>query len=456
MRTLTTAAVTVGICLTAGATALAVLPSPTQGAPAAAASTITPVPLPASSDFPVASATIDKWVAAANTGAIRGHAWAIWAAMTAASGQKFNGQNLPIWETWDGFSDVFTTSVTVSAGGKKAPRVIRSFQKPLQFHHPFGGAVPVGASDNDHIVANNKFDPEASKFLTTKQPGPKGANYVYVSGDSLNGLNAAWPAGTPAQQRAINEFPARAIETKPVFSLVKATGLTAQPLWLGLAGATDKSNPTPGTWTTCVLIDPAGTGALRAATPLQIKVAKPSGACKTFLYGPLSLFYAVRLTAPEASNFQAASGSPAQGGDYAVLVAMHVNTKEITNWTWQTFWWQPGADTPGSFPGSRAGQPAAVAGPWKNYAACANYDQTTALGGKQMQVCFNPYLETSPGIPAGISSNCMSCHGTARVAANEDYPADYKAPIAFFTDPKYFNATSTHTDFSWAVPSAPN
>ena len=72
-----------------------------------------------------------------------------------------------------------------------------------------------------------------------------------------------------------------------------------------------------------------------------------------------------------------------------------------------------------------------------------------------MQICFNPYLETTPSIPAGISSNCMSCHGTARIASNEDYPADYKAPIAFFNDPKYFNSTSTHTDFSWAVPSAP-
>jgi hypothetical protein len=403
----------------------------------------------------VAQATIDKWVAAGDTSAIRGHAWSLWAGMTAKTGQTFNGQELPIWETWDGFRDVFASTVTVSATGGPPPRV-RSFQRPLQFHHPVNGVVVVGAADNAHIVADNKFDPVAAKFITAKQAGPGGATYSYASGESLNKLNAAWPAGTTGQARTINDFPERAIELKPVFSLVKASGLTAQPVWRGLAGATNQKNPTSDTWTTCILIDPAGKGALRAATAAEVKQADLSGlACKTFLYGPLDLFYAVRLTAPDAANFQAASGSTAKGGDYAVLLGMHVNTKEIPFWTWQTFWWQPGVDTPGAFPGSKAGQPASVTGPWKNYATCANYDQTTKPGGKVMQVCFNPYLETSPGIPAGIQSNCMSCHGTARIAANSGYPADYKAPIAFFSDPKYFNAGSTHTDFSWAIPSAP-
>jgi hypothetical protein len=144
-----------------------------------------------------------------------------------------------------------------------------------------------------------------------------------------------------------------------------------------------------------------------------------------------------------------------QAGDYAVLVAMHVNTKEIPFWTWQTFWWQPGADTPNGFPGSKAGQPATLGAPWSNYAGCANYAQTTTPGGSVMQVCFNAYLETSPGIPAGLTSNCMSCHGTARIATSATpYPASYSAPISFFEDATYFNPTSTHTDFSWAIPGA--
>ena len=31
-------------------------------------------------------------------------------------------------------------------------------------------------------------------------------------------------------------------------------------------------------------------------------------------------------------------------GDFAILVAMHVATREVPNWTWQTFWWT--LDTP--------------------------------------------------------------------------------------------------------------
>ena len=36
-------------------------------------------------------------------------------------------------------------------------------------------------------------------------------------------------------------------------------------------------------------------------------------------------------------------------------------------------------------------------------------------------------------------------------AGNAPYPADYKKPIAFFSDPLYFTTSNTHADFSWAL-----
>ena len=64
-------------------------------------------------------------------------------------------------------------------------------------------------------------------------------------------------------------------------------------------------------------------------------------------------------------------------------------------------------------------------------------------------------------IPAGQTSNCMSCHGTATAGSplsgsplslpTLSYPAAYKQPIDFNNDPRY--ATFTRTDFSWAIPS---
>ena len=116
------------------------------------------------------------------------------------------------------------------------------------------------------------------------------------------------------------------------------------------------------------------------------------------MYGPLSLLYHFRLTPQDARNFVGAAA-----GDYAVLVAMHVNTREIANWTWQTFWWQPGADTPNSFPGSKAGQPSGLPGPSNNYAMCTAYSQTMRPGNATMRVCFNPYIEIDDGIPAGTT-----------------------------------------------------
>jgi len=416
---------------------------------------IKPVPFPSSPDFPVAEATIQGWVTRHDTKAERDHAWALWAGLNQGSGQSPSGTELRIWETWQNISSIVNGDPggVVLQGG--APREIHSFEVPRQFHHGSKG-IQFDAVANTRIRVLSKFDPEAAAFVSARQPGPgpAGSTYSYKSNAGLKKLNAAWPAGTAIGKRAINPFPTRGFELKPVMMAVKATGLTIQPLWQGLKGSTNQANPTPDTWTTCVLIDPAVSGSLRPATADEIKRAAPdpSSACKTFLYGPVSLFYAFKMTPGEAAKF----GLGAVAGDYAVLVGMHVNTKEVPLWTWQTFWWQPGADALTGFPGTKAGQPANLPAPFNNYAACTNYDQTTKPGGKIMDVCFNPYLETTRSIPAGVSSNCMSCHGIARFDLKPTgYPTDYKKPIALFTDPRYFGKASTNTDMSWGIADAP-
>ena len=439
----------------------------------AVAGVITPVPL-SGPNFPVPAATINGWVANSDTAAIRGHAWDLWQAMGAPSGQILNGQNLPVWDTWADTSVVFpqpqATNAALTATDAAPKRTTdRKFLSPAQFHHTRDArlkALAAAVHANFPIAVDSKYDPQAATFIGSKQPGPGGATFSYASGASLTKLNASWPKGTTPQNRAINEFPTEAIETKPVFGLVKANSLTVQPLWQGPSASTNAANPTPDTWKTCVLVQPGGTGAVRAATAAEVSsvassVQAQNLACTTYLWAPLSTFYSATLNAAEASSFNAATGAgsvQAAAGDYTVLLAMHVNTKEIPFWTWQTFWWQPGADTPNGFPGSKQGQPSGLTTPWTNYATCTAYAQTTTPGGSTMQLCFNPYLETSPGIPAGVTSNCVSCHGVAVVATNPNnaiYPADYKKPIVFFTDPTYFNDQSTHTDFSWAVAGAP-
>jgi hypothetical protein len=419
----------------------------------AALGQIVPKPIPAGYDFPSSQKEVEGWVATSNTKAIRSHAWDMWAGMGADSGEKHDGNELPIWETWDGTGDLFPPPA--SPAPRAAPH--RAFVKPHQFVHLAQMKKAPAPELPSSLVSFNKFDPSAAGFLRTPHKGPGGKEFRYYSGSSLTALNGDWPSGTKADDRAIEQFPHAGIETKPVMDLVKAKGLTALPLWRGTEGATNETNPTPDTWTTCVLVDPAGKGKLEKATEKQIKEAIPAKglACKEYLYGPLSLLYHFKLSAAEAADYNAAQGGGAAAGDFAVLVAMHVNSREIPHWTWQTFWWQPGADAPKRFPGSKEGQTKKLKAPWTEYAMCTVYAQTTKPGGTTMEVCFNPYLETSPGIPEGIHSNCMSCHGVATVGAGAGYPSSYAKPIAFFTDPVYFNDKTTHTDFSWAVADAP-
>src|ERR1700731_3789036 len=201
---------------------------------ARAQNVVVPQPIPYGFGFPADAATINGWVANADVTAIRGHAWDVWSGMTFKSGQTVDGKDLPIWETWYGSDDVFPQQQNLAASAltreallRPRPRALRVFVQPVQFNHtPSLRAAAAAAAANTNIVSFNKFDPEAAGFILAPQPGPGSANYSYNKQSSLQNLNQAWPAGTSGANRAINEFPIRAIETKPVFQLVKASGLT--------------------------------------------------------------------------------------------------------------------------------------------------------------------------------------------------------------------------------------
>jgi hypothetical protein len=470
-------------------------PAPTDAAPVDAAPVdaappagvpILAVDVPPGFNYPGLREEIQTWADTWNLNKITAKAWDLWGGMTASTEQKADGALLPVWETWCGNEEVFTRTCG------KGLRPARRFRNAAQLTHALRTGRAASPSDI-RLASFNKFNPPMAAYLMKAQPGPGGVDYDYTQQSSLAALNQAWPAGTSIADRAVQEAPytppsggqqgSAGIEIKPVMFLVKQSGLSPVPLWQGVAGAlpstakgaesdcskgpSPKCHPSPNLWTTCVLVDPAGTGEASTvpapASPAQIASVPPALlkdlSCKTFLYAPLSTIYGVQMNAQEAQEFNTAQGNGnAVAGDYAVLTAMHVNTKEIVNWTWQTFWWQPGGDPPDNFPGSKAGMTDKIDGLWRNYAMCSAYDQTQGTKSKTIQVCFNPFLETSAGIPDGTQSNCMSCHGMATVGstigaqgiATLPYPEGYTKPIAFKTDPRF--ATFTRTDFSWAIP----
>ena len=414
---------------------------------------------------------------------ITGKAWDLWGGMTADTDQIWEGDRLPVWETWCGTDETFNKTCD------SQQRPSRGFKQAAQLSH----SVPLGGEAALRLVTFNKFNPSMAGFLAEMHAGP-GGEYDYTLKDSLSSLNQAWPAGTPVANRKIQETPyvegvTAAIETKPVMFLVKQDQLTPVPLWQGpqdsvparqpsqgnnCVDVTDGNSanavnchPDPTTWLTCVLVDPNLPGAPADAIPVpataqQIEgaVRNPELACESFLYIPISTIYHTRLDASEAAAFnrvQQEAGIQASAGDYSVLTAMHVNTKEIINWTWQTYWWQPGGDAPNDYPGNKGGMTDQVRNEWRNYAMCTAYNQTQGTTSSDIQICFNPFLETSSGIPDGLQSNCMSCHGTGTVGTMADerlpllsYPSRYTTPIDFNNDPIF--APYTRTDFSWAIP----
>jgi hypothetical protein len=262
---------------------------------------------------------------------------------------------------------------------------------------------------------------------------------------------------TAVKDRKIVDFPAAATDLKVVFLPVKATGLSAIPVWAGATASKNPSQPVPGSWTTCVAVDP--TNGVSGTTTIDC-----NGSQVQTQIVPLNHFYSIRVNANEASTINALSkltGSTAlSAGDYQVLVAMHVTTKEIANWTWATFWWQDGKNPPNDFPGSVDDMPdfAQVRGAWRNYAMCTADSMVFPVTDPKGNpiVCFNPYLETAQ--TDGLDSNCMSCHARARIpitaTTSNVYPQTY-LPNGWVDlgDPAIFGG-ETKTDFVWAIPNS--
>ena len=138
-----------------------------------------------------------------------------------------------------------------------------------------------------------------------------------------------------------------------------------------------------------------------------------------------------------------------QIGDYAVLVGMHVATREITDWVWATFWWH---DKPDQGPYAQD-RPDALKSPWRNYLMNTTLSMDTPLEPDgSPKIVFNPYIEGK--FANGPVSNCMTCHNRSTspslgeefcgalpiTRGSGDYPPQ---------DPRRY--TRTHLSFLWSL-----
>jgi hypothetical protein len=454
-----------GFAAAAAAWARTTLPAPVTAEPL-------PDPHIAGFRFPEDEATLAQWIAtlsrgepAAAAGAfekIHLHAWGLWTAVTAETRQAVAGQRLRVFETWATPDDLATGAP--EAGRQRAPLRALVRQKfsaePAEADAGLADTAPAA-----RVLGFTKFDPVAAAHI---------ARHGLLQAATLDALRAAGEPQVPV-------FPPAALAIKPLFQVITAASLVAgryYPLkaWPGPPDAPRVWGPAQ--WPGVVWLDVFGGG--RGAGAID-GVAAPDGRSRTdeTTY-PLARLIHYALTAADAAAVNADKpGTGAAAGDYAILVAMHVSTREIARWTWQTFWWTPAPDAPPA-PSSAdiaALRPAQLRGPARNYALTLAYtmvapDQPPS-GGENAGLAvyaYNPWIETRlapgdlpdslpgfapDGTPAannfGTQTNCMSCHARANYNPLKlpFAPRFSGARYVDLMDPQF--AGTLQVDFLWSL-----
>ena len=409
--------------------------------------------------YPATQESVQGWIDTLNTVAIRQHSWDIWGSITANSDMD----DLPIWETWYTGHEIFDLEPAVAA----IP--LRDIEQPKQFHHAqllAGHDIPIDLPES--LTSFNRYTKTLADYIVDHQ---------YNEMSTLEAINDEFNAlGTPVIDRQIltsdDPVDGSQIVLKPVFQFISATEPTAIPYWAGIAPAytTNLSNPEPKTWRQGVIVDP--TGKLKPGSTVLMAVNNEPP--KPLPVVSLDEFYSFVLTEAEADAFYESFGFSSgddigedtdtseealkevvKAGNIALLMAMHVTSKEIPNWTWQTFWW---ASNPQDVLFGKD-RPAAIPAPWNHYNMRTAYYMVSPVNtaGGEPLISFNPYLETNlkgtvPGPNdtkidwTGVHTNCMSCHRMAGIKTQGYQPDGLILP----SDPVLFGE-GTKTDFLWSI-----
>lgn len=408
--------------------------------------------------FPEDSLKIYQWLKDQDTVQINKHAWGIWAGLTEKSNQIYKGDTLLVYETWLGIKELADMSASLDKEGgcnkTKSERAQLSIPKQLIHAQLFAKQkTPIDTTFN--VFESVSYNPAAACFATSNLIFNQSVLDSYAKKDGIG---------------QIPDFPVNSITTKPVYYAGKpdGNGLIRVPVWPGMP-----SKPKVfgyENWNTYVYVDINNSQPKRTLVPVvgdkpsdeQIKNASCNA--NDFINFKLDTAAAVYLNAHQDkgnSNFKA--------GDIVFLVAMHVGTKEISNWTWQTYFWSYDAENP-FFPSSKFQadlRPSTITGAAANYSVSSCYAMVwpnqPISGGTDKNatpiISFNPYLEGSFGpktfnvknnfrkdFQYGIQTNCMTCHALATVEGvgySTDQYIDMKDMSLF--------KNQVQLDFAWSI-----
>ncbi len=452
-----------------------------------AVNTITPVALPTNIVpgfvFPEDSTTILGWTNDStfansyDSVNIYKHAWGVWAGLTAESGQKYAGDKLLVYETWLGLSEVQQlvidnnlqggcTGMSYNRKGRAVLTRAKQFDHAARFTaQKTGLSVSKPKKTASELSANFwvtvSYSPDAACFATQNQIFKQSVINKYYNSAGLG---------------AIPAFPAKSLTIKPTYLVYDDTAVLFKvPVWITAPVPPNSDfgyNGTEFLANNFVFVDrsnkqPAG----KVAVPVDSSVTDPAKiAAATINLSDFIYLTIDAAMAKEMNQQDSAQGmNSAKKGQIALLMAMHVTTKEISNWTWQSFYWTPNRDQPGSPSSNLAAslRPSQIKGAAANYACVAAYVMLTPNNApnntaKGSMFGYNPYLEGgfgsgvftypntyNPSYQYGVQSNCMSCHALALASPAGVYSTDQTIDLAG----PYFSK-QVSLDFAWSVQTA--
>lgn len=466
---------------------------------------VQPVPFPNPGipgfNFPEKADVIDGWVKDGKNAEIYNHGWGIWAGLTTATTQVPPGGTEPllVYETW-------LTPAEIIAATKKqpAPRSNRAnIRKPRQFSHALlkAGATPpvkLAAANSNSNSNSNSLAPvieqppvqEVGESVSYSPPAAKYAqDNAIFSSTTLFKLYA---------EKKMPVFPSDSITLKPTFKVIYKDKLNDKGLfpiysWHGAKELPDDTSKVDTSypesqWATCIYIDIKNGAKGDGSQDKGCKTPTPGATYN------LNDFIHYTMNQEDADFYngeqQGVVPAPplAKAGDIAILVGMHVATRETTKWTWQTFYWAADPQDPKD-PSSAEiakARPSQITGAAAHYGMAVAYAMVFPVqpdtGGQsvgQTIYGYNPYLEApfgngygeKPGnnvfagstsvviddkkkimTDAGVRTNCMSCHALASVQGNNPCVNN-----TFYTGDAYISlddpvfTDQLKVDFAWSI-----
>ena len=354
-----------------------------------------------------------------DTVAQRRHGWLLFAGITQLTANK-----LPVFHTWYTVEETFDTSAgNISCAERRAllrlslpTQLVMEISSTTREKMRGAGLVPSPRFD---------LDPAFLRGVTTnalEQATHDGVvafshvafnqdmyDYIrknkYYSKDTLNATIDPQAARTP-----IVDPPKTAISLKFSWWPAAPDQLTAVPVWDNDPRVPGDAKNPPTNWKRVVAVDPVG----GLQSPANMKLGGFDHPNPDVV--PLNRFYNVKITAEEAdlanADFRikaaatAVLGRPLKEGDFLLMTAMHIATREFDPWVFLTYWW---TDKPNIGP-LASDMPSDVKDPFRNYLMDVSYNINAPEGADgKAPISYNPWLELFQ-----LGGTSLAMHGLSR------------------------------------------